>query len=131
MAKTRAKRAADTTEPPPAEPVNTRRSKRSKKEPTPQPDPPQEPVPAEPEPIPVEPELPIDSQEINEAPAPTPTPGDDLILEDEEENPYADEPKEEPRASDLYLDTVNPLDDLSFFTKLISEPLDKPSSPRF
>ena len=117
MAKTRAKRAADATEPPSAEPINARRSKRSKKELTPL----QEPVPAEPETIPVEPEVPKD---MNEAAVPVPTPGDDSMVDDEEEDP-----KEAPRASDLYLDTVNLLNDLACFLKLIFEPLDKSSSP--
>lgn len=121
MVRTRAKRGADTTEPPPAEPVNTRSSKRSKKEPIP----PQEPVPAEPDTIPIESEAP---KEISEAATPLPTPRYDLILEDEEEGPYVDEPKES-RASDLYLDTVNPLNDLACFLKLISGTLDKSSSP--
>ena len=54
-----------------------------------------------------------------------PTPGYDSILEDEEDS-YVDEPKEESRASDLYLDTVNsPLNDLACFLKLIFGTLDK------
>lgn len=113
MAKTRAKRAADTTEPAAtaAEPAKRRQSKRAKKaepEPEPAPEPELAPAPvAEPEPIlPSEPEpvpIPIPAE-------PTlvePEPKADIPIDDEQEEDRIDESTEEPRASDLYLDTVS------------------------
>ena len=74
MPKTRSKRAAETTEPVPAEPARKRQSKRVKKEPTPKPEP-----------------APVEGPAVAER-----TPElDEQVL------------KEEPRASDLYLDTVS------------------------
>ncbi|KIM88765.1 hypothetical protein PILCRDRAFT_813741 [Piloderma croceum F 1598] len=121
MAKTRAKRAADTTEPAAAaaEPAKRRQSKRAKKaEPEPEPEvapePEPEPVPApvaEPVPVlPSEPEpVPIPAKEaVTEPTHVEPEPRPDIPIDDEhEEEDHIDEPTEEPRASDLYLDTIN------------------------
>jgi U4/U6.U5 tri-snRNP-associated protein 2 len=85
MAKTRSKRAADTNEPANAEPVKQKRqSKRAKKS-----EPEEVVVVAEPEPM------------VEVEPEPEPEP-------DHDDDDQIDEPTEEPRASDLYLDTVSP-----------------------
>src|SRR6202167_3849311 len=109
MPKTRSKRAADTTEPTPVEPAKKRQSKRAKKEPVPEP----EPVVEEPELV-VEESIPAVPQPEPE-PEPEPTkegdkePINDIPIDEEEvKEDYVEEAlKEEPRASDLYLDTVS------------------------
>ena len=109
MAKTRAKRAADTTEPSAAaaEPAKRRQSKRAKKA-APEPEPA---VAPEPEPVlPLEPELePIPAKEVVTEPTHVePEPKSNIPIDDEQnEEDHIDEPTEEPRASDLYLDTVS------------------------
>jgi U4/U6.U5 tri-snRNP-associated protein 2 len=111
MAKTRGKRTANTIEPPsPAEPTKRRQSKRAKKtesEVALEPEPVPAPV-AEPEPLPAElsPEPGPEKEAMTE---PTHVETPDISIDDEqEEGDHIDEPTEEPRASDLYLDTVSP-----------------------
>jgi hypothetical protein len=108
MPKTRSKRAADTVEPAPAEPAKKRQSKRAKKVPTPELEPPEEPpIPAAPVPVP-EPESEPAKEEVEESPVVAPDLSNDIPVDgDEAEQDYVEDAlKEEPRASDLYLDTV-------------------------
>lgn len=116
MANTRSKRAADTT-PTANEPPKKRATRRAKKAATPEPVEPT-PVPEHAESIEVEPEP---APEPASAPPPPPPeeptkvvdehnkPEPDMAVDvpvDEDEDEYAQGPTDEPRASDLYLDTV-------------------------
>lgn len=111
MANTRSKRTADTTEPAPAEPTKKRQPKRAKK------------ASAALEPKPVEADaaaehaetdsIQIETPEISTEVKPTESQPNHNVAESapalsegEEETEYADTALDEPRASDLYLDTV-------------------------
>ena len=100
MPSTRSKRAA--AEPAAVEPAKKRQSKRVKKE---------TPYELEPEPEPVEPMAPKPQAKPEPLPskeAERTLPGDTPIDEDDDgEHQVQDFLKEEPRASDLYLDTVS------------------------
>lgn len=126
MANTRAKRAAESTEPAAtaSEPTEARSAKRSKNKAT------QEPRGTQIADAQTEQDAPA-TEALGKAEDMTTASVDVLIeVDGEGEDPYAAEAPEEMRASDLYLDTVRiTLSLLSFMMLTYLKPADKSSSP--